>query len=133
MPNLLNENAFCTNFMPLSFVGFPATPARLKRHFGTFASRTPHFRTCVEVIKIPIPPPQSSDFRIIACGDEAKSSKSINETESNWSSAGRRLVVVKKCNVLHSAKCSGGINTKTSPGSPPAFTSGISRGLVDED
>jgi hypothetical protein len=98
-PSIPNENGF-KNFIPFSF---ETSPARLKRHLGTLARAIPHLSTCPQLIRTPTPPPQRSAFKIIFCGDEAKSSNSIKDIERSCNSAGRRLVVVRWFKVMHNA------------------------------
>jgi hypothetical protein len=95
-----NTRGFIINEIPLSF---ETSPARLKRHFGTLAREIPHLSTCAQLIRTPTPPPQRSAFRMIVCGDEARSNNSINDTERSCNSAGRRLVVVRWFKVKHNA------------------------------
>jgi hypothetical protein len=96
----INESGFSVNITPFPF---ETSPARLKRHFGTLARAIPHLSTWPQLIRTPIPPPQRSAFKMIFCGDEARSSNSIKDTERSCNSAGRRLVVVRWFKVTHSA------------------------------
>lgn len=77
--------------------------ARLKRHLGTLASATPHRSTGSQVMSSPMPPIQSTAFKMTACGEDASSNKYIEEIDSSCSSAVRRLVVVKERRVVHKA------------------------------
>jgi hypothetical protein len=73
---------------------------RRKRQDGTRARATSQLKTLRQVMNKAMPPTQSKVFKISACGVIANNSKLISAAESNCSSAGSRLVVVRKYTVL---------------------------------
>lgn len=86
---------------------FAGVWVRLKRHFGTLARAISHLITFPQRRAKPSPPPHSSAFRMIDWGERDANARLISATDRSSSSAGRRLVVVKYCKVVHRAWCKG--------------------------
>lgn len=80
---------------PINACKYVGQLSRRNRHFGTLANEILHLIAGPQNMRILNPPIHKRAWRMIACGEAARTRRLINEMESSCSSAGRRLVVVR--------------------------------------